>query len=508
MLLPPNAPAAWQDRAELWNAVEDAEKSKDNQLARELIVALPVELGLDEWKTMLCDFLSEQCVGKGMCADYSIHDTDGHNPHAHILLTVRPLDNKGKWQAKTQKEYLCKRGDEERGFTADEFKTAQSDGWEKQYQYYIGKKKVYMTPSEAVANNYERVNKYPKSTRYGRQNPVCAEWNSEEQLLKWRKAWETAVNKALENNNISERIDCRSFKERGIDEQPTIHEGVTARIIEQRGGVSDRCEINRQIKSDNALVRELKALVKELTEKVKKSVSAIAAALESVRDKLIFLQYQMNFNEERSSVHKQENLVIDDLLGKYRKITQNITDKTAERKKLKSKKSKLPIIHILRHRDLANAITTLTEDIEKLKTRKNMILGQMRCGDDKQVAEVKQRYKNNVAVINQLDTRNTALQQEKANAKAEYEKIRADIVPTDVDAVQDERHNIRERSHTELVSKLKDIYGQHYSSIALKRAIHQIHSYIHEKPFKRKSIRERLQQNQQQLRQRKSIRRK
>ena len=78
-----------------------------------------------------------------MCADVSIHDTDGHNPHAHILLTVRPLNDKGKWQAKTQKEYLCKRGDEEHGFTAAEFKTAQADGWEKQYQYKIGKKKVY-----------------------------------------------------------------------------------------------------------------------------------------------------------------------------------------------------------------------------------------------------------------------------------------------------------------------------------------------------------------------------
>ena len=366
----------------------------------------------------------------------------------------------------------------------------------------------YITTAEAAANNYERVNKYPKSTRYGRQNSICAEWNSEEQLLKWRKAWETAVNKALENNNISKCIDCRSFKERGIDEQPTIHEGVTARIIEQRGGVSDRCEINRQIKSDNALVRELKVLVKELTEKVKKSVSAIAAALESLRDKLIILQYQLNFNEECSSVHKQENSVIDDLLGKYRKITQDIKAKVAECKNLKSEKSKLPIIHILRHRELTNAITTLTEDIEKLKTRKNMVLSQMRCGDDKQVAEVKQRYKNNVAVMNHLDTKNTALQQEKAAAKAEFEKIRADIAPTDVDAIQEERRNIRERSHSEIVSKLKDIYGQHYNGKFLEQAIHQIHLYIHEKPLQRKSVCERLQKKQQQLRQGKSTRRK
>ena len=59
---------------------------------------------------------------------FTIHDTDGHNPHAHILLTVRPLDERGKWQYKTEKEYLCMKNGEERGFTAAEFKAAQTDG--------------------------------------------------------------------------------------------------------------------------------------------------------------------------------------------------------------------------------------------------------------------------------------------------------------------------------------------------------------------------------------------
>ena len=62
------------------------------------------------------------------------------------MLTVRPLDEHGKWQYKTEKEYLCVRDGEERGFTAAEFKEAQSNGWEKQYQYKVGKKKVYMAP--------------------------------------------------------------------------------------------------------------------------------------------------------------------------------------------------------------------------------------------------------------------------------------------------------------------------------------------------------------------------
>ena len=61
-------------------------------------------------------------MADGMCADAAIHDPypPGHNPHAHILLTVRPLDEKGKWQYKTEKEYLCVKDGEERGFTAAE----------------------------------------------------------------------------------------------------------------------------------------------------------------------------------------------------------------------------------------------------------------------------------------------------------------------------------------------------------------------------------------------------
>ena len=264
VFLPDMAPAEWVDREVLWNAVEDAEKTKDSRLAREFVVALPVELNKDEWITLLTDFIQTNFVAEGMCADVCIHDTDGHNPHAHIMLTVRPLTKDGKWQHKTKKEYLCIRNGEERGFTAAEFNTSQGEGWEKQYQYKAGKKKVYMAPSAAEAQGLERVSKYPKSTKYGRQNPITACWNSEEQLVLWRAAWADAVNRCLERSGHEERIDHRSHAERGLDEQPTIHEGVVARALEKKGIISDRCELNRQIKADNALLRELKSLVKKL----------------------------------------------------------------------------------------------------------------------------------------------------------------------------------------------------------------------------------------------------
>lgn len=282
IVLPTNAPPEWADREKLWNAIEEAEKTKDSRLAREFVVALPIELSKDEWIDLLRRYINDNFVSESMCADFAIHDTDGHNPHAHIILTVRPLDVNGKWQYKTEKEYLCKRNGEEKGFTAAEFKSAQKSGWEKQYQYKVGRKKVYMTPFEADTIGYERVSKYPKSTRYGRQNPITERWNSDEQLIKWREAWADVTNRMLAEKDIDEQIDHRSFKVRGITEQPTIHEGVTARIMEKQWNVSERCELKRQIRADNRFLRRLKMELQKIAEAVKTSIPKIAKAMEHI----------------------------------------------------------------------------------------------------------------------------------------------------------------------------------------------------------------------------------
>ena len=253
-------------------------------MAREFVVALPIELSREQQIELLQDFIREQFVSDGMCADAAIHDTDGHNPHAHILLTVRPLDEQGKWQYKTEKEYLCMKNGEERGFTAAEFKAAQNDGWEKQYPYKVGKKKVYMTPSAAEAQGLVRADKHPKSTRYGRQNPISERWNSEEQLVAWRAAWADVTNRYLETRTGRRNaLTTAATLHRGLDEIPTIHEGVTAQALERKGIISDRCEINRQIKADNALLRELKAEIKKLAALVARTVPAIAEGLEKLR---------------------------------------------------------------------------------------------------------------------------------------------------------------------------------------------------------------------------------
>ena len=498
IFLPSNAPPEWQDRTELWNAVEAAEKAKDSRLARELIVALPVEIGLDEWKAILKDFISKQCVNKGMCADVSIHDTDGHNPHAHILLTMRPIDDKGKWQAKTQKEYLCKRGDEERGFTAAEFKTAQADGWEKQYQYKVDKKKLYMTPTEAEQQGYERVSKNPKSTRYGRQNPICAEWNSEEQVLRWRKAWEGVTNKALEQNSIDARVDCRSFKECGIDEQPTIHEGVSAHIIEQRGGVPERCEMNRQIKADNALLLEIKKQIKKLSaivvDKVKKTVLDFANTLENLRNRYIFNRYEITQNENISTELKQYNTTIDVTVQRYNGIVQQLDNKITELKKMKAEQKHLNPIHIFRHKELTEHIDKTEKEIKKLQNLKSAFLDKMSCKSEKDIPQYKALHIKNDDIIIEIAANNTELEKQCADDKAEFISIKKSIPSEDMVAVQAERYTIHDEYTKSNIQKLQEKYGRKYSYDIYKDVEADVNMELHEKPF---SILMRLEKNKQ-----------
>lgn len=488
IFLPSNAPMEWQDRSELWNAVEAAEKSKDSRLARELIVALPVELQLDEWKSMLKNFITENCVDKGMCADVNIHDTDGHNPHAHILLTVRPLDEKGKWKAKTQKEYLCKRGDEEQGFTSDEFKAAQADGWEKQYQYFVGKKKVYMTHSEAKSQNLERVSKNPKSTRYGRQNPICAEWNSEEQITKWRKAWEDVVNLELERKQLNKRVDCRSFKERGIDEQPTIHEGVTSRIIEQHGGVSDRCKLNRQIRRDNALLRDLKELVNNLSEIVENTVDKIAEQLENIRNNLITLKYKFIFNKKQIKQVETEKQITPNLIKQFRDLSEKIGQKTAEYKKIKAEKNACSPLNIFRQSLLLKQLDKLENEIKTLKSDKEFVLFELGCKTKNDVDVVEQNYKYNLDAAKKLKVRNTDLQTEYKEEKANYIEIKNNIPPENIEVVQVERTKIQADGIRQTRRGLENIYKGKFDDDIFAEAQNIVNNDLGEKPLKKSLV--------------------
>ena len=470
VFLPDMAPAEWTDREVLWNAVEEAEKTKDSRLAREFVVALPVELGRDEWISLLTDFIQANFVADGVCADVCIHDADGHNPHAHILLTVRPLTKDGKWQHKTEKEYLCIRDGEERRFTAAEFKLAQAEGWEKQYPYKVGKKKVYMTPSQAEAQGYERISKYPKSTKYGRQNPISERWNSEDQLALWRAAWANVTNRFLERAGSQERVDHRSHAECGSDEQPTIHEGVAARALEQKGIISERCELNRKIKADNALLRELKSLVKKLMDAVKNTVPAIAEAMETVRQKMIIFRYQL-LHIGAGKKHFSDTLqAVRPDIKRYEDVAQKFKIKIRERRILLDEKKATSALQVFRHRDLAQKIAALTEDIEELKSEKALLLNQFNCVNDYGMAEIKKRIVSMESSLEKLDQQEVKYTDELEVALAQYTELQQQSADMDTIELDTARHAIRPDKEYETLQRLQAAYGKKFDSGTLAQS--------------------------------------
>jgi len=497
VFLPEFAPQEWSDRAVLWNAVEANEKTKDSRLAREFVVALPIELGKDQWRLLLTEYIQTNFVAQGMCADVAIHDTDGHNPHAHIMLTVRPLDEHGKWQYKTEKEYLCVRDGEERGFTAAEFKVVQADGWEKQYQYKVGKKKVYMTPSAAEAQNLVRVSKHPKSTKYGRQNPIAEKWNSDEQILVWRKAWADATNAHLERAGANARIDHRSHAERGLDEQPTIHEGVVARALEKKGIISDRCEINRQIKADNALLRELKATVKKLMQAVKNTLPVMAEKLETLRQNMIIYRYQLlHIATGKSKMNKRLNVLRPEL-ERYFRVAKQIKEKTKQRNHLLDERRATPVWNLAKRQDLAKQIATLSEDIEELRSEKAMLLHSLDCTDDAAMGDVKKDIAAMEAALKKLDEQEVKFSAELESALQQYRELEAQAAEFDAEKLIDARLELRQGMDRTTVSRIQTTYDTQYSPFTMAEARRDVSKILEEHKEEPRSVRERLYKHQQ-----------
>ena len=221
ILLPAHAPPAFSDRSTLWNSVELSEKSNNAQLAREVEIALPVELSGEEQVRLVRVYCSSQFVSRGMCADFNIHDTGSGNPHAHILLTMRPMDAQGKWLPKSKKEYVLDENGERIRLPSGNFKTRKVD---------------------------------------------LVDWNSQENAEVWRKVWADLANEFLERNNRPERIDHRSYERQGIDQIPTVHIGVAASQMEKKGIATERGELNRSIKAANRLLRDIKTQIGKLKE--------------------------------------------------------------------------------------------------------------------------------------------------------------------------------------------------------------------------------------------------
>ncbi len=499
VFLPEYAPQEWKDREQLWNAVEEVETAKDSRLAREFVVALPIELSRQEQIELLHEFIREQFVSDGMCADAAIHDTDGHNPHAHILLTVRPLDEQGKWQYKTEKEYLCMKNGEERGFTAAEFKAAQNEGWEKQYPYKVGKKKVYMTPSAAEAQGLVRADKHPKSTRYGRQNSISERWNSEEQLAAWRAAWADVSNRYLERAGREERIDHRSNAARGIDEIPTIHEGVTAQALERKGIISDRCEINRQIREQNKLIRAIRDEITKLKNTIMTSVPALAKALETARKGILLLRYSWLYHTGAAKTLDARIQEIQPSYERFLEVRRFLREKSRQKKALTAELKALSPTSFLRRGDIKRELAAVTEDMGELKSELSMLLADFGKTDAEGMKDVKQQ-------LDAMTASKTGLETIAAKAAdsmdTEIEKFRAlqeQAKTVNTAELHTARMELRGEMTAAVREKIKDTFGKSYDYDRFRQADLDVSELLGEPhPDEQRSVLHKLHRTQEQ----------
>lgn len=221
ILLPANAPQKYADRNTLWNAAEAVEKQWNSQLARRWVLTIPREIPPDQYAVLVREFCEQQFVSKGMIADFAIHDPHppGHNPHAHVMLTMRAMDEHGKWLPKSRKVY-------------------------------------------DLDENGERI-KLP-SGRWKSHKEDTVDWNDQKYCEIWRHEWEVIQNRYLEANDRPERVDLRSYARQGLDIVPTVHEGAAVRQMEKRGIQTNIGNLNREIRAANSLMKSIRQLIQNL----------------------------------------------------------------------------------------------------------------------------------------------------------------------------------------------------------------------------------------------------
>ena len=222
IFLPEHIPKEFSNREYLWNSVEKIEKSKNSQLARNLLFTLPRELKEKDRIKLISEFIEENFTSKGMIADCNIHNPmasdNEEQPHAHILLTLREIDEKGNWKPKSRKEYI-------------------------------------------LDENGEKIKL--KSGNYKSRKVNLNDWNEPDKAKEWRENFSKKANEYLAKNNIDKRIDPRTFEEQGREELPQVHLGTASFQMEKKGIKTERGNHNRKI---IALNNEFKKLKEEISE--------------------------------------------------------------------------------------------------------------------------------------------------------------------------------------------------------------------------------------------------
>ena len=293
IILPEHAPNEYRNREILWNEVQKVETQDRARLAREWEVAIPNELDLDQAKTLIRNFAGS-LVKEGMCIDLAIHWKNG-NHHAHIMGTTRPIGKDGKWAPKERKGYKL---DAE------------------------GNKIPVIDPKTGKQKIGARGRKM-----WQRETIQCNDWNRREKVEEWRKRWADCCNKYLAREH---QIDHRSYERQGITQLPTIHEGYAARLMEQRGTVSDLCQRNRDIRLYNHIAvlyqkskQELKLIEQEIAKAKEPDIRELRMDGCRLAEKLLH-KYGNQWAEQQAQA--EFDIKTKDISDTIRRLKENIKE--------------------------------------------------------------------------------------------------------------------------------------------------------------------------------------
>ena len=280
IMLPSHAPPGYADRATLWNAVEAVENQWNSQLARRIVLAFPVEVPKDQYLPMLKEFCNEQFVSKGMIADFAIHDKGDGNPHAHILLTLRAMDEHGKWLPKARKVY-------------------------------------------DLDENGERIRLPSGNWKCHKENTV--DWNDQKYAEVWRHSWETITNRYLEAAGRPERVDLRS-------NEPTLSDLLVDYFNlrnEQRSDWSGKAKLKCTVRD----FEEVKRAVDYLKAHSLNTIEDLDTAISNLNQTAAPLRRQLKQNENRmraiaqikdaAAVHAKLKPIYDTFIKKNFKLTKD-----------------------------------------------------------------------------------------------------------------------------------------------------------------------------------------
>lgn len=272
-IIPDTAPREYQNPSVLFNAIEKYETAENARTAKKIEVALPRELTTAEQQRIVEQFIQNNLTAKGYACTYAIHtDKENNNPHAHILVANRQIDEKGQWSSKRKMEYAL----DENG----------------QRVPIIDKETGQQKVDSRNRKQWKRIN--------AEVNPL----DKKETLQGLREQWAVECNKHL---SPEQQIDHRSYAEQGKDKAPTIHEGYGARAMEQRGEQSDRCKRNREIRAEE------RAIAKELDENrafvelLKETDSRLQDLKSVVMDRET--EHSYNFARETVTEHLEQGTV-------------------------------------------------------------------------------------------------------------------------------------------------------------------------------------------------------